>query len=101
MSNNSNEIAIVADLFFKPEMAAQAKQIMAQIVAPSRKDVGCLYYNLFQDNSSANCVTLIESWASKTDWEAHSKTKHITEALAKLEPCFSEPPNARFFCRAS
>ena len=54
------------------------------LITETRKEEGCISYELFQDINSENIFFLIEEWESKEDLEKHKLTDHIINIIPKI-----------------
>lgn len=81
----SNEILVViAIVKAKPEKADELHQLLADLVAPTRAEDGCIRYEM---NVSDDRLTYVftEQWASKPLWEAHMETPHLEGFKAVMD----------------
>merc|ERR1712243_435861 len=55
-----------------------------EVVKQSRKEVGCIAYELFKnaDEKASDNYALFEIWRTSEDEERHMRTPHIREAIA-------------------
>jgi quinol monooxygenase YgiN len=61
------------------------EEALLALVEPTRKEPGCLCYNLHQSKSDPTQFMFYEQWASKGDLDAHGKTPHMKALGAKLK----------------
>lgn len=54
------------------------------LITETRKEEGCISYELFQDINSENIFFLIEEWESKEDLENHKLTDHIKNIIPRI-----------------
>jgi quinol monooxygenase YgiN len=85
MGRMSEKIDVVAHLHAVPGHEALVREVLEGFVGPTRKEDGCLRYDLFVDVSDPKKFTFLEEWTSPAALEAHSKSRHITEGRARLE----------------
>ncbi len=86
-----SKIDVVAHIHAKPGQEAAVREILEGFVAPTRKEEGCLRYDLFVDLSDAGKFTFIEEWTSTAALETHSQSAHITAGRAKMPDLLREP----------
>jgi len=80
MSKNSlNVVAIVETSSDKLE---ELKTVCLGLIEPTRKEDGCISYDLYQDISNPGKFTFIEHWKSKEHLDVHMKTPHLVAAGA-------------------
>jgi quinol monooxygenase YgiN len=90
-------LTVVAQVKAKPGKENQLRQELLALVAPSRKDAGCINYDLHQSLEDPSLFLFHENWASKTDLDAHFQTSHVQGMLAKLAELVAEPAKIMLF----
>ena len=86
-----SKIDVVAHIHAKTGSESVLREILEGFVAPTRKENGCLRYDLFVDLSDAGKFTFIEEWESEAALEAHSRSAHITSGRARMADILREP----------
>jgi quinol monooxygenase YgiN len=84
---NENALTVVALLETSADKADELKKVCLGLIEPSRKDEGCISYELYQDTTNPGKFTYIEKWESKELLDAHLKTPHLVaaaEAFGKI-----------------
>lgn len=61
------------------------KEALLSLVGPTRKEPGCLLYNLHQSKSDPTVFMFYELWTSQEALDAHGKTPHMKALGAKLK----------------
>jgi quinol monooxygenase YgiN len=61
----------------KPGQEEAVKEALVGMVEPTRKEAGCLCYNLHQSKSDKTQFMFYEQWASKETLDAHGKTDRM------------------------
>lgn len=64
---------------------ARLCSLLDRLIAPSRAEPGCRYYQPFTDFADPDKVTVIEAWETPEQWHAHLRTPHVQQVLAALE----------------
>ena len=77
-------IKVVAKSTIQEDKIEEYKKIVAGLIAETRKEEGCLVYELFQDVNNSNIFTFIEEWTTREALQNHMKSRHFTEAMPKL-----------------
>ncbi len=78
-------VILTAVLKAKPGQEEAVKEALLSLVEPTRKEAGCLCYNLHQSKADPTQFMFYEQWASKEDLEAHGKSPHMKALGAKLK----------------
>jgi quinol monooxygenase YgiN len=64
---------------------AAVKEALMSLVGPTRKEPGCLCYNLHQSRTDPTQFMFYEQWANKDAFDAHGKTPHMKALGGKLK----------------
>lgn len=63
----------------------ELKAVLKQLVEPTRKEKGCIYYELFASNLPGVLI-FNEEWASAEDLQAHATTERMARIQAEAAP---------------
>lgn len=85
-------VKVIARISSKADVAAELRQILTDLVTPSRREPGCLSYELFQDEENPLDFITMEQWTDSSAVEAHLATAHVGEAIAKASSLLAQPP---------
>jgi quinol monooxygenase YgiN len=85
------KVDVVAHIHAKPGLEAALREVLESFVEHTRKEEGCLRYDLFVDLDDPTKFTFIEEWSSREALDAHSRSAHITAGRAKFPDLLSEP----------
>ena len=89
---NAKSLTVVAQVKAKPGMENAVQQELLSLVAPSRKDAGCLNYDLHQARDNPALFMFHENWASKAHLEAHLQKPDLQAVLGRVGQMVAEPP---------
>lgn len=64
-----------------PSVLEAAKELTAK----SLKDEGCIAYDVFASATRKDVLMICETWSDEKALDAHTKTKHFVELVAKIE----------------
>jgi quinol monooxygenase YgiN len=78
-------IFVVSKSIVKEGKLAEYKQKTVHLIEETRKEVGCISYDLCEDIDNPNILTFIEKWEDKMSLDAHMKTTHFVEIVPKLK----------------
>ena len=92
-------IHVMARITVKPEFAAQGRDIMSTLVHATRKETGCLAYELFQRPDAPHVFQTVEQWTDQAAADAHMSTAHVGAAIAAAGPMFALPPDILSFTK--
>jgi quinol monooxygenase YgiN len=78
-------VAVVAELFFKPEVVDGVKAGMAVALPETRAFEGCLEVFLHQDQDDPGHLVLIERWTSRERYQAYLDWRASQGRLGAME----------------
>jgi quinol monooxygenase YgiN len=76
------ELHVVAVIKAKEGKEATVREAMGTLIGPSRKDKGCIRYDLFEAQGAPGTLINLETWASIEDMNEHMKAPHLGAAFA-------------------
>lgn len=77
-------ITIVAKTVVKESEINNFIDLAQELISESKKEAGCIEYNLYQDTNDKNVLTFIERWESEEAINIHNETPHFTSIVPKL-----------------
>lgn len=83
-------IHVIAKNYVQPDKLDTFKDLTVELIAETRKEEGCLFYDLFQDFDDPTILTFIEKWESRSHLDAHMKTAHFEKIVPQLGQCQSK-----------
>jgi quinol monooxygenase YgiN len=90
--SSTKTLTVIAILKAKPGKEAVVKQELLALIPPTRKEPGCINYDLHEDMENPARFVFHENWASMTDLEAHLERPHLKALMAKAGELLAEPP---------
>jgi quinol monooxygenase YgiN len=91
----SDSLRVVATVTAQSDKADELKSILLELVGPTRAEVGCLSYLLYQNNSDASEFVFIEEWTNDAALDLHLTTSHLQDALSRAQPFLARQPDIR------
>ncbi|MEG4800599.1 putative quinol monooxygenase [Microcoleus sp. ARI1-B5] len=88
-------LRVVARLVAFPDKVAELKSLLLSIIEPTRKEEGCIKYELLQNQADPTDFTFVEEWESAALLEIHLASTHIQAAVQKLDGLAVGPPDIR------
>jgi quinol monooxygenase YgiN len=86
-------ITVIATFQARPGKEAELKQALIGLVAPTRKENGCINYDLHASPEDPAKFLFHENWTSKAALDAHMQTPHIQALLPRVNGlCTQFPP---------
>ena len=85
-------IKVIARSKIKEGFLPEALELYRELVAETRKEEGCISYELFEELDHPHSLTLIEEWETLEDLHLHTQTPHFTHLVGKLSRIETELP---------
>ncbi|MBS0152303.1 MAG: antibiotic biosynthesis monooxygenase [Nitrospira sp.] len=90
-------LRVIAHAHAKLDHVAQVREILTALVDATRREPGCLSYELLQNHADATEFVFVERWASAAAEQAHFVTPHLLATLQQLSSLLvSEPQICRY-----
>lgn len=74
-----DKLSIIAKIEVKEDKLDLVKKELIKLLEPTRKEEGCLEYNLYQDFVTPSKFVFVELWENRTLWQEHMKGKPLME----------------------
>ena len=88
-------VRVVARIVAKADKVEELKSVLLALVGPTRKETGCISYQLLQNKSDPGDFSFDEEWASDSAIDAHFTTPHVHEALSRAASLLASDPDIR------
>lgn len=81
---SSETLVVIAIVKAKPEKVDELHKLLADLVAPTLTEEGCIRYEM---NVSEDGLTFVftEQWTTTPLWEAHMETPHLLNLKARMD----------------
>ena len=70
----------------KEGCADKMKELLIAMVAPSKIEEGCIFYDIFVYDNNPNKFMAVESWADEKSLDGHKATAHYKIYKSSYEP---------------
>jgi len=84
-------LTVVAHTFAKPGKEELVRRELLHLVSETRKEAGCINYDLHVSPESPGHFFFYENWASRSHLDAHAQSAHILALRAKADELFARP----------
>ena len=74
-----------------PGKEEELGRALIALIEPTRKEAGCIRYDLVQGLGKSAEFAFIEEWESAEHLDAHSQTPHVREAGSKAAGLLAAP----------
>ena len=88
----SMPLTVVATFEARPGRQVELRDALLGLLAPTRKETGCLAYDVHQSAENPAKFLFYETWLNQAAIDAHMKSPHITALLPRVgELCVEFP----------
>lgn len=77
-------IKVIAKGVFQEDALQKVIALYQELIAESRKEQGCLSYELYQDIENPCIMTMLETWENKAALDAHSASAHFQRLVPAI-----------------
>jgi quinol monooxygenase YgiN len=96
---SAKAITVVATFQARPGKETELKEILTDLVAPTRKEAGCLNYDLHAASDNPAKFLFHENWTSQAHLDAHLQSAHIKALRPRVDELCSGFPEIKLWER--
>lgn len=93
MSNG--EVRVIARVVARHGKVNELRALLQGLVEPTRKEPGCVTYELLENTIDPTDFTFVEEWSSGADLDAHLQSPHLQHARSRLPELTVADPDIR------
>ena len=93
----ANPLRVVARIKAKPESVDEVRELLCGLVEPTRKESGCISYELLQNTENPTDFTFVEEWESDAALASHAASDHLKAIGPRLQPVVESVPDIRTY----
>ena len=84
-------LIVIARVKAKAGKEQELAAILKGFLAPTRREAGCVQYDLHRDHDDPGSFVFYERWTDEAALDAHLKTAHITSGFAAMAALLEGP----------
>lgn len=88
-------VRVVARVVARPGKEDELRVLLRGLVEPTRREPGCVTYELLQNTANSTDFTFVEEWRSEADLDAHLQSAHLQHARVRLPDLAATDPDIR------
>ena len=77
-------VKVVAKNYVEEDKIEEYLKLCKELVEETRKEEGCIKYELYQDEKDPTILTMIEEWQSMEVLDKHMISEHLTRIVPML-----------------
>ncbi len=94
-----SRITVVARMTARPGMAARLQEELLHMVAETRKEDGCINYDLHHQADNPAQFLFYENWESRAHLDCHAQSAHIQSFRARSGEFLEGPTEITLWTR--
>ncbi|MBI2882382.1 MAG: antibiotic biosynthesis monooxygenase [Candidatus Methylomirabilis oxyfera] len=91
----SKGVRVVARVVARSGKVEELLALLRGLVEPTRREPGCVTYELLQNTADPTDFTFVEEWSSEADLDAHLQSPHLRHARVRLPDLAVADPDIR------
>jgi quinol monooxygenase YgiN len=95
--NAGKQLYVVTYIDVFPNFAAETSKQLLQFAENSRKDPGCVRFEVMRDVERTNHFTVVEVWQNRHAYDAHLGMAHTKMFREKIQPGLGSPFDERLY----
>jgi quinol monooxygenase YgiN len=88
-------VRVVARVVARPGKVEELRALLRGLIEPTRREPGCVTYELLQNITDPTDFTFVEEWSSNADLDAHLQSAHLRNARFRLPELAAADPDIR------
>jgi len=81
----SQQLTVIARIESHAGKIDFVKSELLKLIEPTKKEQGCIQYDLHQDNEKPTAFLFYERWSSTLLWQKHMKSEHLMAFIKNTE----------------
>jgi len=90
------KINLTVILEAKPENSYKLKGLLQNLVVQTKKEIGCLQYDLYQNSDNVNEFIFHEIWENKAAFDFHNSSEYIKDFFKNSPIILNKAPRVIF-----
>ncbi|MBC2605303.1 putative quinol monooxygenase [Pelagicoccus albus] len=83
-------LTIAAHVEAKSDKAGIVKSELRKLLPISKKEKGCLTFEINQDNDRPEHFFIYEIWENRAAWKSHLEAQHVSDYITAVEGCLAD-----------
>lgn len=88
---NDEKISVIARFQAKRGSEHTLRSLLLKLVEPTRKEKGCINYDLHQSRQDAGLFFFYENWTDQASLDRHLESLHVKEMLKDVPALIAAP----------
>jgi len=94
-------LTIFAEMYARPGKEEALREVLRGLIGPTKKEAGCVQYDLHVDNDDPKHFLFYENWTSRALLDAHLASPHLQAFIARQDELLTAPARLVFATRVA
>jgi quinol monooxygenase YgiN len=86
-------LTVVATFQARPGKEADLRAALISMLKPTRKEKGCLHYEVHEAPESRGRFLFFETWQDQAAFDSHMKSQHVLALLPRVDELCTQFPH--------
>lgn len=77
-------VQTVSKIFVKKDKVDELIELFKEMIEPTKKEEGCIQYEMYQDEEDATILIVLEQWESRENFDMHLQSEHFERIVPKM-----------------
>lgn len=91
------KVTVLATIKAKPGLEEKVRDALMALVPQTRKEPGCINYDLHRSIDDKGLFMFYENWVSKKDLDEHLQMPYLQDFLGKADEILAEPVDIKLW----
>ena len=94
---NTKQVTLVVTFQARAGKETELRKLLTRLLAPTRKEAGCINYDLHVAPDDPSKFLFYENWTSEAHLNRHGETSHIQNLLVRVDELCAVPMKLDFW----
>jgi len=77
-------VQTISKIYVKQDSVNEFIELFKAMIEPTKKEAGCIQYDMYQDEEDATILIVLEQWESRESFDQHLESEHFKEIGPKM-----------------
>lgn len=90
-------LTVIAENHFNEESIDKVKETIIKLIEQTKKEDGCIKYDIVQDTTNPGLLTMIENWDSLESLKKHGSNPDFLKMVKELGEYTNKPTEMKIY----
>jgi len=77
-------VQTISKIYVKQDSVNEFIELFKEMIEPTKKEAGCIQYDMYQDEEDATILIVLEQWESRESFNQHLESEHFKRIGPKM-----------------